>query len=140
MGMSGEEMYEKFNRNMGNAKQDIIRGVQSTTKSQSGNAIKAKQKYIDNLQKSIAKNSWEQGLKDAGDEKWRNNFISKGVDKIQAGIAANKPHIVAQMQKVSQIGEEIKNQVANMPKVTEQDSIDRVVFNMRFAKKAWGKE
>lgn len=139
MALNGQEIFDKYSRNMGNAAQDIQKGVETTSKSQSENAIAAKDKMLQNFNAAMAENKYEKGLRKSGDEKWRRNLIQKGIPKIGAGIQANKSEIIEVFTKVAAVGEEVKNQVAQMPKNSMADSLARVQRSMEIQKAAYGK-
>jgi|SaaInl7_150m_RNA_FD_contig_21_72560_length_815_multi_21_in_0_out_0_2 hypothetical protein len=139
MALTGQEVAEKYARNMQNASQDIIKGVETTQKSQSKNAIAAKDKMTQNFNAAMAANKYEEGLTKSGDDKWRRNLINKGVPKIAIGIQTNMPEIVEAMTKVVAVGEEVKRMTSAMPKNSMADSLARVQRSMEIQKAAYGK-
>ena len=139
MALTGAQIYEKYQRRMGQASEDIKRGVETTTKSQSEEAIKAAPRMRENLNKALDAGKYEEGLRRSGDAKWKRNLIEKGIPKIAAGITANKTEITQQFDKVSAVGEAVKTAVASMPKGSIEDSLNRVRASMVAQKAAWNK-
>lgn len=139
MAKTGEQIYEEFRTRMSQSAQKMKDGASNTDRSQSGNAIAAKQIMIDNLTKALADGKWEEGLRKAGDEKWLRNFLEKGVAKVVAGIDANKDDIIQKFEKVGRVGDKVRKAVSSMPKGTFQDSVNRAAESMKIQKEEWGK-
>lgn len=140
MGSEGDRLFEKYRRNMGNAQTDIKNGVENTTKDQAKNAIKAKELMVENHRKAIENGKWEKNLKNAGHEKWKRNFLAKGVGKITAGIDANASEIKETMQMVHEVGQLVRSEVDKMPKGGIENSLARVRKMMETSQAAWGKD
>lgn len=139
MALTAEQVWEKYNRNMKAAGPSIKAGIESSNKSQTGNAIKAKQKMIDNHQAAIARGDWEKGLKEAGDETWKRNTINLGIPKIAAGIDANAEKIKRKMAQVVDVGQAAHAATKEMPNNNIEDAIGKVRKNIDTIRKGWGK-
>lgn len=137
--LTDQQLYDKWKSRMSGAVNDVKLGVQNTKKSQTGNAVKAKDKYVARLQESIQKGTWEKKLKEAGDEAWKNGMLNKGADKIVTGINANEPKIQASMAMVNEVGKMARDVTKDMPNNTIEDGIEKVRANINAIRKAWGK-
>lgn len=82
------KLKQKYATRSQGASQDYINGVQTTTKSQSGNAIAAKDRWSQGVQQAAANDLFAKGLSRSGDAKWKNNAASKGGQRYGAGAAA----------------------------------------------------
>lgn len=136
---SGAEIFEQYRARMSQSMARIQKGAETTEKSQVGNAIKQKELMKQRIMEAIDNGSWETGLRNAGDQKWLRNLVQKGIPKITAGIDANKPEIIAKMEKVGQVGEMVSKEVDAMPKGGVEESIARVRRSMEIQKDQWGK-
>lgn len=137
--ISAEEAFKRYQNGMAGAGEKIKYGVLNTDKSQSRNAIAAKEKMINNLNKALNNGDWEAGLKRAGDEKWSSNLISKGVGKIAQGIESNKTEIKEKMAKVVEVGDRVREECSKMPNNNIEDAISKVRMNIEIQRAAWGK-
>lgn len=137
--LTGAEAFKRYQQGMASAGEKIKYGVLNTDKSQSRNAIAAKDKMLANHAKAMNEGRWEKGLKASGDEKWASNLIAKGVGKISAGIEANKADIQAKFDKVVEVGERVRSECAQMPNNSIEDAINKVRMNMEIQKAAWNK-
>lgn len=72
------------------ASQDYINGVQTTTKSQSGNAIAAKDRWAQGVAQAAANDLFKKGLEKSGDAKWKANAAGKGGQRFASGAAAGQ--------------------------------------------------
>lgn len=73
-------------------------GVNNTTKSQSGNAIAAKDRWAAGVQQAVASDLFAKGLTKSGDAKWKANAASKGGQRYASGAAAAAPAWAAAFQ------------------------------------------
>jgi len=137
MALTGKQIADKFKRNMVGAAKSIEDGVRGTTKSQTGNAIKQQDVMVANYNKAIADGKYRKGLEDAGDQKWADNLIKKGIPKIAQGIELNMPHIERQFEKVAHIGAQAKDAVDGMPKGGMSNALARVQRNMEMISDFW---
>lgn len=131
--------YEQWKLRMGQSTGRMADGVEDTQKSQTGNAIKAKALMIENHNKAMQAGKWEEGLRRAGDAKWKRNMLEKGIPKIMTGINANAAEIAEKFAKVDEVGVIVKAKIATMPKGTLEDSVARSRESMIMQKDAWGK-
>ena len=137
MALTGKQIAAKYKRNMAAAGPSIEEGVRTTTKSQTKNAIAAKDLMIANHAKAMADGKFEKGLEAAGDQKWADNLIKKGIPKIQTGIDLNMAHIERQFDKVATIGAAAKDQIDAMPKGGMSNALARVQRNMELISDFW---
>lgn len=137
--MSGSEIFEQYKTRMGQSRDRILKGIKNPKRSPTDSAIANKDKMRTNWQKSMDAGSWEKGLRAAGDDKWRNNFEKKGVDKISAGIEANKTAIIAAFEKVDAAGKAVREAVKDMPNNSIEDALAIQRKSMEIQKQMHGK-
>ncbi len=63
------------------AAQDYANGVASTTKSQSANAIAAKQRWQSGVELAAQNDLYAKGLSKSGDQGWKNGVATKGATR-----------------------------------------------------------
>lgn len=78
----------KWQQNAGAGSQSYLNGVNSTTKSQSGNAIAAAPNYAAGVQAAISAGSYAKGLAASGDAGWKQGVQQKGAANYGTGVSA----------------------------------------------------
>jgi hypothetical protein len=81
----------KFSTRAAAAQGDYKTGVMTTTKSQSNNAIAAKDVWAQAVAKAVADGRYAKGLQKAGDAKWQANASSVGAQRYPQGVQAAGP-------------------------------------------------
>lgn len=81
---------EKWVRNASNAAPNYRQGVEQPLESWQQNTLKAKSAWEQGIQQAITRGSWEAGIREAGDEKWRRGAVEKGAQRYAQGVAAAK--------------------------------------------------
>lgn len=133
-----EEFAEKWSRRLKTATEDIRKGVEKLDKNPAELAIKKKEKLKQRLIEAIDSGRWERGLQRVTLDEWKRAMINKGLNRISAGVDEAKP-------KVKDFGEALLSHVEagqkaieNMPDLTLEDSINRMVtFTRHMAKFRW---
>jgi hypothetical protein len=77
----------KFSARAQNAQGDYKTGVMTTTKSQSGAAIAAKDAWAAAVQDAVTRGTYVKGLTKSGDDKWRANASNLGPNRYAQGVA-----------------------------------------------------
>lgn len=93
-----DKLKQKYANRAGAAGQDYIDGVNNTTKSQSGNAIAAKDRWAQGVQAAAQNDLFAKGLAKSGDSKWKTNAAGKGGQRFAPGAAAGKDNWAAGFQ------------------------------------------
>lgn len=81
---------EKYANRAGGAVQDYTRRVQAPRRSQSEEAIKAKDIWKESLDAAAGRGAYEKGLRKSGDAKWQRKALEVGAKRYKPGIEAAK--------------------------------------------------
>jgi hypothetical protein len=90
MALDLNKLKQKYANRAGAAGQDYIDGVNNTTKSQSGAAIAAKDRWAQGVQTAAQNDLFAKGLAKSGDVKWKTNAAGKGGQRFASGASAGK--------------------------------------------------
>lgn len=86
---SAQQIGEKFARVASQRTQEYAEGVQSPKKSWAKETADAAPRYEEGVQKSITEKRFNKGVAKAGDSKWQENTITKGIPRWAQGIAGS---------------------------------------------------
>ena len=136
---TAEDTYNEYRKRMGASTEKMKRGVETTNKSQSANAIAAQDRMVQNYNAAISQGKYKEGLEKAGDAKWKRNYIEKGLPNVVRGIDANEAEVRKAMAKVAETGNMVKDRISQMPKGTLEDSVARSRESMILQKEAYNK-
>ena len=125
------DVAQKWARNLGNAVQDIQRGVQSVTDSPMEKAAAKKDKMLQRLTEAVQSGKWEEGLRRVSLQEWKEAFIKKGIPRIAQGAAASQQKMAEFMAELLPHIEQGRAQLQQMPDLTLEDSIARVTWWVR---------
>lgn len=124
--LTPQEFADKWKRRISASTQDVRAGVERVTESPTEKALAKKDKMVARLMESLQNGKWEAGLRRVSLEDWRRAMLEKGLGRIAQGAEAAT-------DKVAQFASELlphidagKRQIASMPDVTLEDSINRV--------------
>lgn len=86
---SAQEIGEKFARVASQRTQEYAAGVQNPGKSWAKETSDAAPRYEEGIQKSITEKRFDKGVAKAGDAKWQEAAVTKGVQRWAPGIAGS---------------------------------------------------
>lgn len=109
----------------------IQQGIEAVTEAPGEKAARAKDKMRTNLLKSLDDGTWEQRVASVSLADWKKAAIDKGIGRIATGITNAKPKIVKFHEQRQQHQAGIDAELANMPDVTLEDSINRMTKQVR---------
>ena len=109
----------------GVAQQRYTEGVQSTAKDPTALAVNAQAKMRQNVVASIDSGRWARGLQSVGKAGWQAAAVAKA-GNYSTGISASEQKYLQAIGPVLQIEASLQQQIAAMPNVTLQDSINRM--------------
>lgn len=133
--VDASEFAEKWSRRLKASLEDIRRGVERLDKSPTELAVKKKEKMKQKLIEAIDSGRWERGLQKVTLEDWKRAMLNKGLTRISAGVDEATPKMQAFGQALlSHIDAGLK-QIENMPDLTLEDSINRMVTFIRHMSK-----
>ena len=129
--MTAQEYQEKQARNLKNASQDIIAGINRVDKAPTLQAAEKKNKMLTKLTEAVNKGKWEAGLRRVTLEDWRKKTAEVGVPRISAGIDAAADKVVGFATEFLPFVDGISKKVRAMPDQTIDDSINRMTTQVR---------
>lgn len=129
--LSPEEFADKQATRLVNATDDMRKGVEKVTVSPTQKAAKNLGKLKANLIKAIDSGKMARRMNAVTVEEWRNKMINKGIPRVSAGIEAARPKVIAFATQFLPFLDGVKAKVDKMPNVTLEDSINRMVTQVR---------
>jgi uncharacterized protein YoxC len=135
--MTADEILAKYKKNMGNAVEDIKRGVRTTDKNQAEAAKRAIPKMKTKLIEAIDNGKVERGLDKSGHAGWQAGMLGKGVNNILPGISAKEDKIRVQMGKVADIGDAVHQATKDMSNNNLEEGIQKVRVAAEMQQEFW---
>lgn len=126
-----EEAAEKWARRTQTAVPDYVAGVQRVTESPTAKAAAKKNKMLQKVTEAIQSGKWEQALQRVSLEDWRQATLSKGQQRIAAGVQAAQGKMQEFMADLFSFQERLQAEVHRMPDLTIEDSVNRAVAWIR---------
>ena len=125
--LSSAQIAEKHARNTANAVQDMVAGVQAVTASPMEAAAAALPKAAQNYAEAVNSGRMARRLRSVTLESWKDAMINKGAQRVASGVNASKGKVTAFWDEFGPVLDQVTSQVRQMPSVTLQDSIQRMV-------------
>ena len=121
----------KWSQRLSGATTEIKDGVMATKTAPSTAAIAKKDKFRQNLLKSIDDGSWEEGLSKVTLADWQKAMVDKGLSRIASGAQAAQSDFATFMGELLPFQENLSNQIKTMPDLTLEDNIQRMATMVR---------
>jgi hypothetical protein len=122
---------EKWQRNMMGATETIKAGVQGVTESPTLKAAAQADRYVAGVQRAVADGRWQAGLQSVTLQQWQQAVLGKGLQRLQAGVAAAKPKVQAFLSQFLPYVDQAAQQVRAMPKGGVENGIARASAMIR---------
>jgi hypothetical protein len=124
--ISPDQFVEKHARNLSNSTQDIRAGVEAVDKCPSHLTDQQLMKMRNNFNESMDSGKTKRRMHSVTLETWKRNTIEIGIARIPAGIAKAKDKMLAFAGELLSYEQEGLSKLESMPKVTLDDSINRM--------------
>lgn len=124
--LSPIQFREKHARNLKNATQDIIDGINRVDVSPTKLAVAKKAKMLQNITKAVNDGKWERGLNRVTLEEWKRKAADVGVNRIGPGIDAAAAEVESFATQFLPFVDNVAKTVRAMPDLTLQDNIQRM--------------
>jgi len=124
--LSPAEFADKWKRRISASTQDVRTGVERVTVAPTEQAIIKKDKMLARLMESLQNGKWEAGLRRVSLSDWKEAMLNKGLGRIAQGAEAATSKVEAFAGELLPHIDAGKRQIAGMPDVTLEDSINRV--------------
>jgi hypothetical protein len=129
--LTPEEFADKHNRRTKAALDDMRAGIEKVTTAPTQLAAQKQEKMKQHLLQALDTGKWANGLKRVSLDEWKSKMIDLGVNRVSAGLDANKSKV---QEFASQLLPHIDagvSQISKMPDVTLEDSINRMTTFIR---------
>lgn len=121
----------KWKRNLTGASQTIKDGVSSTTKNPMALAAAQKAKWVAGVQRAADEGTWEAGLRSVSVESWKNSVLTKGIQRMAAGVEGATDKQMAFFSQLLPYTARVSAEIQAMPKGTLEDGIARAEAAIR---------
>jgi hypothetical protein len=121
-----QQVASKWARNLGASTQDITDGVNAVTTSPTQAAAAQQAAMLQKLTAAVNNGKWARGLNRVSLADWKTAMISKGVQRVASGAQTAEPKMAKFMTDFLPVAQQVSQQVKAMPKLTLQDSKNRV--------------
>ena len=132
MAKRAADVAEKWGRRLKAAGADIKAGVDATTENPATAAIAALDKMLARFIEAMNSGKTERGLQRVTLESWKKSMNEVGIGRIASGVDAKGNKKMADfMTEFLPFLESVQGQLANMPDTTFEDSVNRMVAQVR---------
>lgn len=125
--LTAQEYAEKWSRRLQAAAPDIQRGISRVDTSPTEAAAAKKDKMLANVTAAVQNGKWEAGLRRVTLSDWKKAATEKGIPRISQGVAGASPKVADFASKLLPFQDSLKQQISNMPDLTIEDNINRMV-------------
>jgi hypothetical protein len=106
---------------------DMKAGVGRVTVAPGQQAAAQQNKMLNNLQESVTSGKWARRVASVSLEEWKSKMIDKGAARIGQGIDAAAPKVIDFASQFLPFLDTVQQKVKNMPSMTLEDNIQRMV-------------
>ena len=129
-----QQFAEKQARNLINSTEDIKRGVEAVDVCPTHLTDSQLQKMQNNFVEAMTSGKTKRRMHAVTLAEWKNATITKGIGRIAAGITAAKSKVEAFASELLTYEQAGLDKITNMPAVTFEDSVNRMVAWSRHMK------
>lgn len=138
MAKSAAVILQRYERGIQNAGTAYKEGVQTTSNSWSNSLLAAKERMKLNYQNSINNGTFDRNVQRTGDSGWAQKTIAKA-SNYENSVTRAVDGYRARMGDITAVISEVQAKIQSMPRVTDQDRIQRMVANANEMKAAWAR-
>lgn len=132
---NGQEFAEKWKSRTKGAVADYQRGVEAVTESPTAKAAASSEKWQARMSAAETRKRFEDGLNKVDVNDWKKAALEKGAGRISAGVDGASSKVQEFGEKLLPHVEAGRKEIANMPSLTLDDSINRMVSFTRHMSK-----
>ncbi len=129
--LTAAEFQEKHARRLKGSIPDIQRGVEKVTVSPTSKAADKQEKMKQKLIARIDDGTWAARLRKVTLEEWKQKTLTKGIGRISQGIDEAKAKVIDFAGQLLPHIDKVKADIAKLPDVTLEDSINRMTTFVR---------
>lgn len=120
---------EKYIRNLTSAVPAIKASIMAVTESPTQKAAAKAEEYVRGVQRAKESGKWQEGLRAVSLEDWKRATADKGAARIATGAMEAKGKMQAFFSQLLPHTAALSQQIAQMPKGSEADSVARMMAN-----------
>ena len=124
--LSADSISDKWNRRMKGAVNDIVAGIEATTENPAEKAIAKQDKMRQNLLNAIDSGRWANALRKVKLEEWKSKTSQKVRERLAGGVDASMSKRREFDRWLVDRLNAVLPEIASMPDMTLEDSINRV--------------
>jgi hypothetical protein len=124
---SPQEISEKWSRRMAQAGPDYQAGINRVTEAPGAAAARNVQGYQQGVMDAITNGKWQQNVGAVPLEDWRQAALTKGSQRLTTGAAQAVGKVAAAHERIGPMLDRAASKIANMPRATVADRIQRMV-------------
>lgn len=129
--VNADEFYRVWRDRLSASVERVRAQVEKLTVSPTERAAASVQRWIARLQDPDTQERWATNLRAVSLEDWKRAMIEKGVPRIAQGATASQAKVTDFAQKLINYLNTILPEIERMPKLTIEDSINRVTTYIR---------
>lgn len=129
--VTAQEYAEKWGRRLKGATEDIRKGVDKVTEAPGVKAAAAKDRMLAKLVEAINDGTWESQVKKVTLDDWKKKMKDKGINRIAQGVDAASAEQVVMAEQLLAVVDAAAAKAKALPKVTLEDSINRMTTFVR---------
>lgn len=129
--VNADQFYQVWRDRLNNSVDRIRQGVQRLTENPLQKAAARADAWIAGLQEAYQTGRWAKNVASVSLDQWKNAMLNKGVPRIQQGTAAAEDIMKDFAAQLINHLNTILPEIERMPKVTLEDSINRVTTFIR---------
>jgi len=133
--LTPDEFADKHNRRTKAALEDMRAGIERVTEAPTLKAAAKQEKMKAHLNAALDNGKWAKGLKRVDLAEWKTKMTELGVNRVSAGLDANKGKVAAFASQLLPHIEAGQKAIEKMPDVTLEDSINRMTSFIRHMSK-----
>lgn len=129
--VNATEYAEKWGRRLKGSTEDIRRGIDRVDVAPGVKAAQSKDRMLAKLVEAINDGTWESQVKKVTLDDWKKKTKDKGLNRIAQGVDAAADEQVAMAEKLLVVVDAAAAKAHALPKVTLEDSINRMTTFVR---------
>lgn len=125
------EFQEKWSRRMKAAIPDMQAGIAKVTESPTAKAASKQDKMLSRLQARVADGTWAARLRAVSLQDWQQAITEKGIPRVSSGVDGASDKVQAFASQLLTFQDKAVADLAKLPDVTLDDSINRMTSFIR---------
>lgn len=129
--LNPQAVAQRWKNGMNNATDKIKDGVNGVTESPMAKAAANVDGYVQGVQRAAQSGKWAAGLNRVSLSDWKSQMVGKGIANMSNGVNSAVPKVTRFLTDFLPYADSVKQQIAAMPNVTENDAEQRAIAAIR---------